>query len=397
MSKALSFLQVEGRYIVDGQGRKVYLRGVNLGAWLMMEGYFSHGRNFGEHIFRVQFARCNGQRQLKEFTKEYRENFISYSDIKNIKIMGANCLRLPFNHRLISQEKDFSYLDQAIKWCKREGIYCILDLHAAPGAQNCDWHSDSDGKAGLWGDKKFQRQYWAIWRKVASRYKDEPTVAGYDLINEPVPSNPKVLPLFYKRTIREIRKVDKKHILFLEAHDYGQQLDVLKKPKDENIVYSIHVYQPLNFTFNFQPQLRYPGMIDGKRWDRKRVFDYILPYYKLSRKWQVPILVGEFGINYRAPHYYGELRYLRDVLDCFREFDFHWTYWAYKAVANSLFPDGIYQYLPNDPWIRREGPVSGWENFYSLWPKYKKQIIASWRTNKFTENKYISKLLARYF
>jgi len=397
LSEKLSMLKVKGQDIVNQEGKKVYLRGINLGAWLMMEGYFLHGRNFGEHIFKREFVKHNGKRALKEFTREYRNNFIKYQDIKNIKRLGANCVRLPFNHRLVSVEKNFKYLDEAINWCKRQNIYCILDLHAAPGAQNIDWHSDSDGRALFWRDKKYRRKYWAIWRKVASRYKDEPTIAGYDLINEPVPNNPKLLPRLYARTIKEIRKIDKHHILFLEAHDYAQNLEVLGKPRDKNIVYSIHVYQPINFTFNFQPQLKYPGTIDGRRWDKSKVYNYILPYYKLAQKWNVPIFVGEFGIHYRAPKCYGELQYLRDVLDCFKKFGFHWTYWSYKAIANVFYPDGIWQYLPNSPWVRREGPVLGWENFYSLWGKYKKQIISSWRTDKFTENKYISRLLMRYF
>jgi aryl-phospho-beta-D-glucosidase BglC (GH1 family) len=387
---------VEGKNIVDQKGKKVYLRGVNLGAWLMMEGYFLHGRNFGEHIFKREFARANGQKELQNFTRLYRKNFVSYQDIKRIKKQGANCVRIPFNHRIISQEKDFNFLDNVIKWCKRESVWCILDLHAAPGAQNPDWHSDSDGQAKLWKKKSLQKQYFAIWRRIAKRYKNETTIAGYDVLNEPMPANPKILPKFYARVIKEIRKVDKNHILFLEAHNYGQNLKILGQPKGKNIAYSIHVYQPINFTFNFQPHLSYPGKIDGKYWGKKRVYDYIAQYQKLSEKWQVPIFVGEFGINYRSPKRYGELRYLGDVLDCFRKFGFHWTYWSYKAIAGDLYPDGIWQYLPNSAWVKREGPILGWENFYSLWKTHNTQIAASWKTNKFRENKYISRLLSKY-
>ena len=390
-------LKVKGKGIVNQKGGKVYLRGVNLGAWLMMEGYFLHGRNFGEHIFKREFAWANGQKELKNFTRLYRKHFLTYQDIKRIKKQGANCVRIPFNHRIISQEKDFHFLDNVIKWCKRENIWAILDLHAAPGAQNPDWHSDSDGQARLWKEKRFQKQYLAVWRRIAKRYKNETTIAGYDVLNEPVVKNPKNLSKFYQRVVREIRKIDKDHIVFLEANDYGQQLRPLGKPWDKNIAYSIHVYQPINFSFNFQPHLKYPGRIDGKHWDAKQIYNYIAPYHELAEKWQVPIFVGEFGINYRSPRYYGELRYLRDVLECFKKFGFHWTYWTYKAVAGGLYPDGIWQYLPNSPWVKREGPIMGWENFYSLWKKQKHQIATSWKTEKFTENKHISKLLSKYF
>ena len=35
-------------------------------------------------------------------------------------------------------------------------------------------------------NKKYQPHLNEIWRRIAQRYKDEPYVAGYDLINEPV-------------------------------------------------------------------------------------------------------------------------------------------------------------------------------------------------------------------
>lgn len=389
-------LKVRGREIVDQKGRSVYLRGINLGAWLMMEGYFLQGRNFGEHIFKKEFTRANGANELKNFSRLYRKNFIAYRDIQRIKMLGANCVRIPFNCRLIQKERRWDYLDQVIAWCRREKIWCILDLHAAPGSQNPDWHSDSDGRALLWKDKRFQRQYFAIWRRIAARYKNESTIAGYDVLNEPVLKNDQKLRRFYARTVSEIRKVDKNHIIFLEADDYGKRLESLGKPKGENIAYSIHVYKPTNFTFNFQPHLRYPGYIDGEYWDRKRIWKMVLPYHNLAEKWQVPIYVGEFGVNYRSPKYHGELVYLRDLLDCFNRLGFHWTYWAYKAVANALYPDGVYQYLPNSSWIKREGPLLGWENFYALWKKQKNQIAASWKTENFTENKHLSKLLSKY-
>jgi len=397
LNSELSLLQVGAGEISDQKGKKIYLRGVNLGGWLMMEGYILHGRNFAEHIFKKEFTRCNDRQELEKFSCLYRKNFIGRLDIQRIKKMKANCVRIPFNYRLIQYDKRWDYLDNAIGWCRREGIYCILDLHAAPGAQNTDWHSDSDGRALLWKEKRLQRQYLTLWRNIARRYKDEATVAGYDVLNEAVVKNPQLLGKLYARVVKEIRKVDKNHIIFLEANRWGQQLRPLGKPADKNVAYSIHVYLPINFTFNFQPHLRYPGYIDGKYWDKKRLYNYIKPYRELADKWQVPIYVGEFGINFRSPRYYGELRYLRDLLDCFKQFGFHWTYWTYKAVAGGFYPDGVYQYLPNSPWVKREGPIPGWENFYSLWKKQKNQIAASWKTEKFTENRYISKLLSRYF
>ncbi|MBN2097006.1 MAG: cellulase family glycosylhydrolase [Candidatus Omnitrophica bacterium] len=399
MKERLSWLKAQGRYIVDETGKKIFLRGVNLGGWLMMEGYILHGRNFPAQQFKRQFARVNGKKQLENFKYQYRKNFITEQDIQRIKGLGANCLRVPFNYRLIQKDQAWHYLDNLISWCRKAGIWCILDLHAAPGAQNCDWHSDSDGRALFWREQKNQKLFLNLWRRIARRYQNESTIAGYDVINEPVPEQARVLPKLYAQVIQEIRKVDNRHIIFLEAHNYGQELKVLGPPakNEKNIVYSIHVYQPINFTFNFQPQLRYPGIIDGRVWDKRQFFNYLKAYQALAEKWQLPIYVGEFGINYRSPKYYGELRFLNELLQAFKKFGFHWTYWTYKAVAGGAYPDGLYQYLPNSPWIKREGPLIGWENYYQLWKTHQAQIISSWRSDKFSENKHLTKLLSKYF
>ena len=110
----------------------------------------------------------------------------------------------------------------------------------------------------------------------------------------------------------------------------------------------------------------------------------------------MPLYVGEFGVNWRGGHY-GELRWLKDILDIFKKGSFHWTYWTYKTVANSIFPDGVYRYIKNPAWVNRKGPITGWENFYTLWPKEKGRITFSWRTENFKRNDKLYSLLRRYF
>lgn len=387
----LSFLSTKRGKIINERNKEVLLRGVNLGGWLMMEGYILGGRNIPEHIFKREFIKKLGREELERFEQSFRANFIKKEDIKNLKKMRINCLRLPFNFRLIKQQ-GLKHFDRLISWCREYKIYVILDMHAAPGAQNTDWHSDSQSKALFWERRQYQKQSLSFWTFIASRYKDESIIAGYDVINEPVIKNVSCLKKFYKEAIKTIRKIDKKHIIFLEGNLWAQDIDFLNKSDNENIVYSIHFYQPLNFTFNFQPNLVYPGKINGQHWSKKKIHSYLKPYYEKAKKWKTAIYVGEFGINYRCGCY-GELEYLRDVLTVFKEFNFHWSYWTYKAVYNSVYPDGIYQYFENPPWINREGIMQGWECFSSLWKKRKGEIISSWRTENFKENNKIISLL----
>lgn len=390
-------LKAQNNSIINSEGKEIFLHGVNLGGWLMMEGYILYGRNIAEKVFKSEFKKRWGQKELDNFTELYRDNFITESDFKNISSLGFNCIRLPFNYRLIENKNGVGILKNAVRLCEKYNIFCILDMHAGPGSQNEDWHADSGGKADLWRDEKHREKFFKLWESLADIFKDQPMIAGYDVLNEPVIKTPdagKVLRNFYIKTVERIRDIDKKHIIFLEGNIWSQALTDIGEPFTGNLSYSVHFYHPLEFTFNFQKGLKYPGDILGEYWDIGTIKKRLEGYYDYSRKWGVPIFVGEFGVNSRCQACYGELSWVKDTLECFKEFGFHWAYWTYKAIGNSVFPDGIYRYLANPPWINRQGPVYGFENFYTLWKDYKKDIVESWKTPNFTKEDALFNLLA---
>lgn len=406
MRRKLSFLKIKDSKIVDESGDTVRLKGVNLGGWLMMEGYMFGGRNTPEHEFKAEFEKALGSNELNDFLKTFRDTFIQENDIKIIKSWGANCVRIPFNYRLIEfedrpysfNEEGLSYLDRAVKWCEKYGLYCILDLHAAPGSQNGAWHSDSYGKAELFTNEQNKDRYLRLWFFLADRYRECSNVAGYDVLNEPDVAfleEPKVREL-YEAVTAEIRSTDTKHIIFLEGNMWAQRLEFLGKPKDKNTAYSIHAYAPLDFTHNFEIGLAYPGEAYGIMWDENRFDMMAKAYDDLAGKAGVPLYLGEFGVNARGGNY-GEDEWVRDMLKCCEKYGMSWTYWTYKTIANYAYPDGLYRYLVNPAWVNHSGPVSGWETFHSLWQKEKGSMAFSWQTENFTLNKKIFSVLKEYF
>lgn len=406
MTKKLPFLKVNKRNIVDESGKEVILKGVNLGGWLMMEGYMFGGRNTAEHDFRSSFEKSLGKSAVDDFTRSFRDTFIQESDFKAIKSWGANCVRIPFNYRLIEfedrpyslNEEGLAYLDKAVKWCEKHGLYCILDLHAAPGAQNAAWHSDSYGKIELFDSEMNKDRYLRLWFFLADRYRECSHVAGYDILNEPdlpILEEHKVRSL-YEEAIKEIRSTDKKHIIFLEGNMWGQRLDFLGRQKDKNVAYSIHLYAPLDFSHNFEIGLKYPGKVYGILWN-KAAFDAMAKAYDLfAGAVDVPLYLGEFGVNARDGHA-GENEWVRDVLSICEKYKISWTYWTYKTIANYAFPDGIMRYVGNPAWVNRAGPIIGWETFSSLWNKEKGSMIFSWRTENFHRNDKLFEVLKEKF
>lgn len=388
------FYRVKHTKVLDPEGSQVMMRGVNVGGWLMMEGYFLHAPNLAVSKFKREFAKALGVRALFDLERSFNDSFIREEDLKFIADSGFNSVRVPFHHGLIETKPyhydaaGLAYLDRVIAWGKKYGLAIMLDLHAAPGAQNHDWHSDSDGKAGLWTSKTCQDRVFALWEFLADRYKDNPAVLGYDLLNEAVSADPKLLNRFYKKLIKTIRGVDRNHILFVEGNRWAQDVSPLEDIDDDNMVVSIHFYEPIEFAFNLIPFLKYPLGSGSKKWHKPQIKKRLEEYARFSSRLERPIHVGEFGVNYRQG-LYGEDVCLRDVLACFKEFGFHWNYWTYKAVKNSMFPDGIYSYYPNSPWVNRQGPKTGWDTYAALWPTHKNEIVRSWQTSEFTLNTHI--------
>lgn len=390
------FLKTQNAKIVDFNQKPITLKGINLGGWLMMEAYFMHSPNLPEQKFKKEFQAALGKKSLEDFEKSFRDSFIVEEDIKRLKSQGFNVLRVPFNYRLV--EKGFNkfdldgvkYLDRVVKWAEKYRIWVILDLHAAPGCQNHDWHSDSYGKAELWTKSLNQKRTFAIWKFLANRYKDKSYVAGYDLLNEAVLGDGKKLDGFYKKLIKTIRSVDKNHILFIEGNNWAMDLNILSEYEDDNYVLSIHHYVPLDFAFNFIPQLQYK-----KLWNKAKAKKYLKKYQKISNDRKVPIFVGEFGVNSRGG-LYDEHVWLKDTLQAFKELGFHWTYWTYKAVKNNAFPDGVFSYYENPPWVCREGPKMGWDTYKNHWKDKKAKMISSWKTKSFKANTNILKTLKEH-
>jgi aryl-phospho-beta-D-glucosidase BglC (GH1 family) len=378
--------------------RPVFLKGVNLGGWLMPEGYILQAPNRPYFQFQRDFRRALGVKALKDYERRFRNAFITEKDFQRIKSLGLNCVRLPFHYRLVEERpyrysrEGIGYMDRAVRWAKACGLAVILDNHAVPGCQNHDWHSDSDGRMEFWKSPSKQDRAIRLWQFLADRYKDESAVAGYDLLNESVADTARPLNRYYGRLIKAIREVDRRHILFVEGNRWAQDIACLDDFKDDNLALSIHFYEPLEFSFNFVPGLSYPLVSRQGRWDKAVMRKRLEVAAGIARKRGQPLFCGEFGVNVRAG-LSGEDVWVKDILDIFDALGIHWTYWTWKAVKHTMFPDGVYSYYPNPPWVNRQGPLTGWETHPKLWPGSRKDMTASWGSQAFQENVEITRVL----
>ena len=251
------FVTTRGKDLVTADGKPLLLKGINVGNWLMPEGYmFKFKTANSPRLIQTLINELVGEDEGRRFWKTYRENYITQEDIRFIKRSGFNSIRVPFNYRLFVSDttpaklegEGYQHLDDVVAWCKKEGLYVILDMHAAPGGQTGDNIDDSWGYPFLFESVESQELTVSIWRKLAARYRNEPTVIGYDLLNEPIAHyfdgailNPRLEPL-YRKIVAGIREVDRNHVIFLGGAQWNNNFKVFGPPFDDKLVYTFHKY-----------------------------------------------------------------------------------------------------------------------------------------------------------
>ncbi len=185
-------IRVDGAQLVV-DGTPVVLRGLGLGGWMNMENFIT-GYAGSESQMRRAMNRVLGPAGASAYFERFLEVFFTDEDAAFLQSLGVNSLRIPFSYRHFEdddrpfeiKEQGFVLLDGVIEACARHGIYTILDLHAAPGAQNQHWHSDNPTQwAHFWAHRQFQDRVVALWERIAERYRANPWVAGYNPVNEP--------------------------------------------------------------------------------------------------------------------------------------------------------------------------------------------------------------------
>jgi aryl-phospho-beta-D-glucosidase BglC (GH1 family) len=353
-----AFLSVRGQELVNAAGNVVRLRGFGLGGWMNMENFIT-GYPGNEEAVRDALRTVLGDEKYNRFFDRFLHAFFGPEDAAFIRSLGLNLLRLPVNYHHFEddmapfeiKESGFKFLDRVIGLCAEQGIYTIIDLHALPGFQNQHWHSDNPTHIALfWKHKHFQDRVVHLWEVMAKRYKGNPWVAGYNLINEPADPSRQMLMPVYRRLHDAIRAIDPDHTLFLEGNRYSLDFDMFGKPWP-NVVYTTHDYALPGF-IDGGP---YPGISRGQFIDHAALEKTFLDRTRYMRDTATPIWVGEFGPVYVGDTKSDEARrqLLRDQLEIYKRHSASWAIWTYKDIGLQ----GVVYAAADSAWMRRIRPI----------------------------------------
>jgi endoglucanase len=324
------FLRRQGRHLVDDTGRPLHLRGVGLGNWLLPEGYMWRFPNDAPQSGRqieAFFTDLVGPQRAAHFWTDFRDSFLTEKDIARIAAEGFDHVRLPLNARLL-QDADGALLadgvalvDRLIDWCRRHELLVVLDLHGAPGGQTGTNIDDSpNGIPELFADERYWQLTVRLWRDLAARYVDDPTVAAYDLLNEPLPDEYQhryadELVAMYQELTKAIREVDGNHLIMYEGSHWATNWSMFTEVWDENSALQFHKYWSPPDKASIQRFLDVGAALD------------------------LPIYMGEGGEN--------NVDWITTAFQLYDDCGVSWNFWPWKKIDTVTSPCSV---VPPDGW-----------------------------------------------
>jgi hypothetical protein len=330
-ASAQGYLHASGLYIVDGSNNQVILRGMGLGGWLVPEGYMLGTSSFADSptAFKNVVTQLVGAQNAETFFQAYRASFVRKKDIDSLAKWGFNSVRLPMHYHLLTSapgvylESGFAIIDSLLDWCEANRMYLILDLHAAPGGQNTGNISDYQGPPSLWESTIYQDWTASLWKTIAARYKNEPWIGGYDLLNETAwtfPTGNGTLRAFLVRLTDSVRSVDRNHLIFAEGNWYATDFNGLTPAWDANMAWSFHKYWNVN-DYN--------------------AISYLLTLRSITQR---PLWLGESGEN--SNHWFSECLMWMELNKI------GWSWWTLKKIESISAPLSVTRTAGFDALIR---------------------------------------------
>jgi len=359
-AQANCWLETQGTQIVNATtGQPVILRAVGLGNWLLQEGYMLNPQGCTGcpgtqwEMKKQYYNEGQSEVQVETFYQSWRDNFITKADIDYIASLGFNSVRLPMHYELFLTStqrsvrnsvihdinnhdnyknalagwysnnqlfndpnvEGFKTIDRLLDWCEDNGLYVILDLHAAPGGQGADRNiADIFWPNNLWDFPVFQDVTNRLWERIAQRYKNEPRIAFYDLINEPnqVPGGGQAIHALLERLINTIRAQGDNHMIMVEGNGWGNNYDYLEPwtfSQNWGLVYNAHRYW-------IDPNDDWVAHSNPNQIER------MANLIAFRDQHQVPVWIGETGENNNA--------WLRQNIVKLEQQGIGWCHWTYK-------------------------------------------------------------------
>lgn len=314
---------------------------------------------------------------------EHFQTYITEWDVKNIKNMGFDHIRVGFD-QIVLEESPFCYREQTMSlltefvgWCDKNGLGAVLNLHKSIGN-----YCDIPEQVTLFDSQELQDRVTALWLEIEKRMANYPNVA-FELLNEVRDINPDLWNDLAERIIKEIRAVNPTRIIIVGSTCWNapHRLKDLRIFDDEYVAYTFHTYAPFEFTHQqgvlqagplyYNRKMHYPSDDIERYRDYHRLLGNQNPYPNYERidsKFLEESMCGaidfikahpdkvlwngEFG-TIRHADKQSRINYMRDTVQILKKHAIPYSVWNYLSTPNdgnrfSLVDDDTREILSED-------------------------------------------------
>ena len=211
---------------------------------------------------------------------------------------------------------------------RKYGMKIVVDVHSPPGGRNKATEME------MFFDARYRDHFVGLWRRIAERFRGNADVIyGYDLVNEPQQLRP--APFDYWTVQRDaalaVREIDPDTPIIVESNgmDAPSAFAYLSPLAISNVIYSVHMYVPSDYThqgvFGGGP-MPYPDPARGR--DRDWLRKTLAHVRAFQLRHGARIYVGEFSAVAWAE---GADRYIADCISIFEDYGWDWTYHSFRG------------------------------------------------------------------
>jgi endoglucanase len=205
-------------------------------------------------------------------------------------------------------------------------------------------------------------RFLSQWKQITEYFKDYDNRLIFEVMNEPNTNlTADKWNTFFADALAEIRKINKTRAVLMGTSNWGGLggISQLKFPKDENLIMTIHYYDPFNFTHQGAEWVANSNPWLGTKWENTNLereeiikqFQYAISFAKQSN---VPIHIGEFGA-YSKADLDSRAKWTNFLARWFEEQGFSWAYWEFSAgfgiynPSNGQYSTPLVNALLKDP------------------------------------------------
>lgn len=314
------------------------MKGVNLGGWLLLEKWMTPSLFAGtDAVDEYSFMQTNDAQTKIE---THRHTFITEADFEWLARHGIEAVRIPVGYWLFDADGPYTptiaYVDWAVEMAKKHGIKVLIDMHGAPGSQNGKDHSGRIGKAQWYDASEHRSCTIDILVRIAERYRNDPTVWGVQMLNEPkLGVFQWKLRKFYEQAYQKVADVGRPGLVIVFHDAFTPRLlsAALWPHSDNPAVMDIHWYHFTELLHKWLPVGWY--------------FRKVKRRSNLIKRLQVhqPVIIGEWSMvlsaealrKRRSSEHKDLMRQHAEIQLMTYKTAAAWFYWSYKTEEEGVW------------------------------------------------------------